>query len=153
VRFVAFLGDGQPGSSEPLDQLLVTLFLRKIVDALGDNLSDPGDFLDLLDGCRDEGVHRAESTRKQLGGSPANVLDAESVDQAPQWLLLALLDRRLEILGALLPEPFKPGDLLHVQMVDIADVIDPAKIDEPVCQLFSQPLYVHCRAPDEMVDT
>src|SRR5690606_6314224 len=82
----------------------------------------------------------------------AYVTNANPVNNPPEWLLPARLDRVADVLCALRSEPFEVGERLVVEGVEIRGVVEPAKFDEPVGQLLADAIDVHGRPPDEVVN-
>lgn len=65
--------------------------------------------------------------------------------------LLFSIDRVAQVFGALLAEAFELADLLPVEVIDVACVMNPAEIDEAVRQLGAEPGDIHRGAADEVM--
>ncbi len=85
--------------------------------------------LHLVLGGLHERVQRPEVAREQLRRSLADVADAKAEEEPRERLLLRRLDRRDELLGALLREPLERDELLDGERVEVGDVVhSPASI-------------------------
>ena len=105
--------------------------------------ADVVDLQQLIDAGVHDAVERTEVFRQVLGRRLAHVADAQRVQEARQRRLLALLQGRDQVDGALLAHALQRRQLRHTQRVQLGQRADETAIDQLVDDLVAQPFHVH----------
>ena len=110
--------------------------------------------------CRDSSTGAANNASSEPNRSASRFAVRSPTCRMPRpWIsrqsgcCLLFSTAFLQVGRTLLAEPFQPGDLVPVEPVNVARVMDPAEVDEPVRQVRAETLDVHRCPADEVVDS